>query len=600
MVELTLTGFGAVSDARELRDTVMVTGTNILTSASEPFTAGDVGKAIVVAGAGAAGAKLRTTIDSFISASEVTLEADAATAAAAAGAVFGTDCSTAFQAGLDEIVASEGGTLVIDGQFLLTSPVSKTFGLETTSIVARLVGTGNSAMWIGTTDDADAISIESGALELDRLNFLGVPGASRDARRVLNFSALSASLKHCSFYGLLAGQAVVYATASYIETQSCLFGGCFVAGGSSSYVNSVIENKNWFGYHDEYSQFIDYGHYRGQLYSKSGIGGTLAWVRADTPNGEDGARGDGVFHLRGTRLDEGALHGIAVKPTTGTIAHVRLTGVRQNVSPAETGRGLHCQSVQSVVMEQCWQGWASTPALVGHFEDCGTVLIDSLKLSDSVNGLSATNVTSLTLKNTSGVTAFTFSNVNFHPVTSRYADVSLVKDGAIADQDFPAPPAQGTLGFDRGNNRLYIKRVNSGGWIYFDMSGGDPFGPELVVNGTFDNGTTGWTPVNSASLAVVDDALRITNGASSGRALQAVPTVVGQVYQVSVTIGGGTSGRLVRVGTTQGTASYVAFSGTGGTGTFTATTTLTYITLMLDNETAGKYGDFDGASLRAI
>lgn len=604
MSEHTLTSFGAVSDARELRDGAIVTGTDLLTSTSAPFAAGDVGKSIVVAGAGAAGAKLRTTIASFVSEAQVTLANAAATTVTSAGVVFGTDCSAALQAAFDSIGASGGGTVVIEGLFLLASPVGKEFGGETASMVARLVGTGtDSGIWIGTADGADAISLTSGGLELHEVNFIGVPGATRDARRVLNFNALSASLEHCGFYGLLAGEAVIYASNSYLDTRECLFGGCFVAGGSggsSGYVNSVVENKNWVGYHDNYSQFIDYGYFQGQSYSKSGLSGTLAWIRADSAIGTDGARGDSVFHLRGTRLDEGALHGIVAKPTTGTIAHVRLTGVRQNVIPAESGRGLHCQSVQWVVMEQCWQGWSPTPALVGHFQDCGTVLIDSLKLSDGVNGLSATNVNSLTLKDTTGITAFTFTNVNFRPVTSRYADVSLIKAGAIGDQDFPAPPAQGTLGFDRANNRLYIKRLNSGGWVYFDMSGGDPFGPELVVNGNFDSGTTGWTAVNGATLSVVDGALRITNGAPNGRAYQAVPTVPGQEYQVSVTIGGGTSGRLVRIGTTQGTASYLAFTGTGGTGTFIATTATTYITLMLDNATVGKYGDFDAATLRAI
>src|SRR5688572_18458880 len=412
MSETTLTSYGAVADARELRDAAIAAGTNVLTSPSAPFTAGDVGKSIVVAGAGAAAAKLKTTIASFVSATQVTLAASAATTASSAGAVFGTDCSAALQAALNAITASRGGTVIVDGLFLLASPVSKNFGGETASVLFNLVGAGtNTGIWIGTADNADAITITAGRLEFSDVNFMGVPGASRDARRVLAFNTLAASLERCGFFGLLAHEAVIYAIGCYVNTRECLFGGCFVASGPGGYVNSLIENKNWIGYHDDYSQFIDYGYFLGLLYSKSNFSSTLAWIRADTPTNEDGARGDSVFHLRGTRLDEGALHGIVARPATGTIAHVRLTGVRQNVSPADSSRGIHCQNVQWVVMEQCWQGWASTPALVGHFQDCGTVLIDSHKLSDSVNGLSATNVTSLTLKDTTGITAFTFSNV---------------------------------------------------------------------------------------------------------------------------------------------------------------------------------------------
>ena len=38
---------------------------------------------------------------------------------------------------------------------------------------------------------------------------------------------------------------------------------------------------------------------------------------------------------------------------------------------------------------------------------------------------------------------------------------------------------------------------------------------------------------------------------------------------------------------------------TGGTAAFTAITTTTYITLMLDSEQVGKYADFDNVSLKA-
>ncbi|HEX6376952.1 MAG TPA: hypothetical protein VFZ91_14665 [Allosphingosinicella sp.] len=596
---ITLSGLGAVSDAQELRDAAMTASSTTLTSASAPFTSADVGKPIVVGGAGASGAKLVSSIASFVSATEVTLANAAGTSVTNGGAVYGTDCSAALQAGLNALVTSGGGTLVIDGLYLLASPVSKSFGGETAGIDAQLVGTGtDSAIWIGTAATADSITLNSGRLQFRDFSFVGVPGASRDARRVLNLATIAATFERCGFYGLMAQDAVVYASDSYIDTCDCIFGGCFVSSAGQGYSNSVIENKNWGGYRDEYSQFIDYGYFRGQFYSKSGFASTLGWVRADTPLGTDGARGESVFYMCGTRLDEGALHGIVAKPTTGTIAHVHLEDLRQNVTNAETGRGIHCQNVQSVVIERCWLGLASTASLLGHFQDCGTVLLDSLKLSDSVNKLSATNVTALTLKDTTGISTFTFTNVNFHPINSRYEDVSLVKDGAISDADFVAPPALGTLAFDRTNNRLYIKRVTTAGWIYFDMSGGDPLGPELVVNGTFDSGTTGWTAVNGATLSVVGGALRVTNGAN-GRAYQVVATVIGQTYQVSATIGGGTADRLIRVGTSQGAASYTAFTGTGGTATFVATTTNTYITLMLNSADAGKYGDFDNVSLRA-
>ena len=597
---ITLRGLGATPDARELRDAEMAASSTTLTSLSAAFAEEDVGKPIVVAGAGSSAAKLVTTIADFVSAGEIVLTDSAEAAVTAAGAVYGSDCAAALQAGLEALTASKGGTLVIDGQFLLATPVAEDFGGELAGFAARVIGSGtDSAIWIGTADDADSISLVAGDVELSDLNFVGVPGAKRDAGRVLSLSALSATFVRCGFHGLMAQEAVIYASACYLATRHCQFGGCFVGSGPG-YTNSVIDNKNWVGYRDDYSQFFDYGYFQGRFYSKTAEGANLGWVRADTAGGADGARSASVFRMRGTRLDEGALHGIVVKPTSGTVAHVHLEGLRQNVTPAETGRGVHCQNVQSVVMAQCWQGWASTPALAAHFEDCGNVLIDSLRLSDSVNKLSATDVGSLTLKDTTGITSFTFSNVNFHPVDSRYQDVSLVKEGAIGDSDFVSPPALGTLGFDRTNNRLYLKRVTAGGWIYFDMSGGDPYGPELVVNGTFGAGTTGWTPGNSAVLAVVGGALRITNAVVYPRAYQVVPTIVGQEYEVSVALLGGTAGQSVRVGTTEGAATYASLTTTSSTATFTALTALTYMTMLVDTEHVGRYADFDNASMRAI
>ncbi|MFL6844856.1 MAG: hypothetical protein ACJ8ER_08260 [Allosphingosinicella sp.] len=598
----TLTGLGAVPDLRELRDVAMAASSSSLTSPSAAFADEDVGKTVVVGGAGASGAKLITTVASIVAPCEILLADSASNAVVAGGAVYGTDCSAALQAGLEAIAAAAGGTLLVDGLFLLAAPVSVDFNGEAGGIAARLLGSGtDSGLWIGTADTDDAITLSSGTVELQDLNFVGVPGASLDARRVLNLTLLSAAIERCGFFGLMGREAIVYASDSYLKTQNCHFGGCFVGLGSASYTHSVIENKSWYGYRDEDSQFIDYGHFWGQTYSKSGTGQNLGWIRADTPNGNDGARGEGVFQMSGTRLDEGALHGVVVKPTSGTVNHVHLDGLRQNVTPATSARGVHCQNVQWVVMERCWQGWANLPTLSAHFQDCGTVLIDSLKLSDSVNSLSATNVTSLTLKDTTGITSFAFTNVNFHPVTSRYQGVSLVKTGPIADSDFVAPPALGTLAFDRTANRLYMKRGTSEGWIYFDMSGGDVFGPELVVNGTFAGGTTtGWTPAQAATLSVVDGALRITNTTLYARAYQGVPTVAGQQYQVGVTIVGGTAGRLVRVGTNQGEGTYATLTGSGGTTTFTATSAVAYISLMVDTEQPGKYADFDNVTLRAI
>ncbi len=597
-MQISLSSLGAVADVREISDAAMAASSTSLSSATADFTAGDVGKTIVVGGAGASGTKLVATVSSVQSATAVTLSAPAATAVSDKGAAWGTDCSTALAAGLAAISAARGGVLEVDGLFLLANPVSCSFGGETDVIHATIRGTGSdSALWIATAASADAITLSSAEIDFIDLNFVGVPGATIDARRILDFTGLGARLDRCGFYGLAVSEAVIHASGCALETRSCRFGGSFTLGG----VHSVIENKNWIRYSDDNSHFIDYGYFRSRYYGKSGDqAGNLGWVRADSPTTALGARGAGVFRMCGTVLDEGSRRGIVVKPTAGTVPHVMLDGLRQNITPAEGGRGFHFENVGSAIIRHCWQGWAATSALVGHFQDCGTVEIDSLKLSNAVDKLSATNVVALILKDTAGIASFTFSNVNFRPVDSRYGSMALVRNGEIADSNFPSPPALGTLAFDRENNRLYVKRVTSGGWLYFDMDGGEVLGPELVVNGSGESGTTGWTTADGATLANVSGALRVTNTAPNGRIYQAIHTVPGQSYAFAASIAGYTAGTVIRVGTSPGSGDHIGITGIiGGSGTFVATNSTTYVTLIINSSTVGHYADFDDVTLKA-
>jgi hypothetical protein len=67
--------YGAWGDGAAVTNGAMATGSCTLTSASNPFIAGDVGKVIEVSSAGAAAGILRTTIATFVSAGNVTLTA---------------------------------------------------------------------------------------------------------------------------------------------------------------------------------------------------------------------------------------------------------------------------------------------------------------------------------------------------------------------------------------------------------------------------------------------------------------------------------------------------------------------------------------------
>jgi len=92
--------YGAVGDAQGVAGSAINTGTPNLTNAANPWVAADQGKRITIAGAGAAGATLETTILTFVSAGAVTLAANAGTTVASANTHWGTDDTTAVQAAI--------------------------------------------------------------------------------------------------------------------------------------------------------------------------------------------------------------------------------------------------------------------------------------------------------------------------------------------------------------------------------------------------------------------------------------------------------------------------------------------------------------------
>src|SRR6185369_11404808 len=117
--------FGAVNDGKvsTVNDGTITSGTAILTSAAGAvFASTDVGKIILVSGAGAAGAPLKTTILTYTSPTQVTLAANASTSVTTSNIVWGTDDTAAIQAALNACSANNGGTVfaplgiyIIDG-----------------------------------------------------------------------------------------------------------------------------------------------------------------------------------------------------------------------------------------------------------------------------------------------------------------------------------------------------------------------------------------------------------------------------------------------------------------------------------------------------
>lgn len=107
--------YGAQGDGIAVTSAVSISsGTNALTVAGASFGVQDVGKAITVRGAGAAGAPLYALITAYVSPTQVTLSGNASTTLTASTqrVFYGTDDWLAFQRAANALPA-EGGTIVV-------------------------------------------------------------------------------------------------------------------------------------------------------------------------------------------------------------------------------------------------------------------------------------------------------------------------------------------------------------------------------------------------------------------------------------------------------------------------------------------------------
>ena len=141
--------------------------------------------------------------------------------------------------------------------------------------------------------------------------------------------------------------------------------------------------------------------------------------------------------------------------------------------------------------------------------------------------------------------------------------------------------------------------------LMLDKSQGLTLGPELVTNGDFSNGTTGWSSANNGILTVTSGVLTVTNNVTSfGGASQSFTTVVGATYKIMLDfIKGTASGCAINIGTTIGSggiAQILATSSGSISGYFKATSTTTFVSLLNNTTTNGANSSFDNISVREL
>lgn len=131
-------------------------------------------------------------------------------------------------------------------------------------------------------------------------------------------------------------------------------------------------------------------------------------------------------------------------------------------------------------------------------------------------------------------------------------------------------------------------------------------GAELVTNGDFASGTTGWSAANSATLSNSSNRLSVVNGATAlGQARSTITTVPGRIYRVAATFTSVAGSRgSVFIGTFAGDNSLFSDSpitaSRSVTGYFVATGTTTHIAVGVADNTLALEVLFDDISVREV
>jgi hypothetical protein len=140
--------FGAVADAVNATDGAMTSGSTTLTVSG--VTSAHIGMSIVVHGAGASGAPLKTTIAPGTTTGSAVLSASASTTVSGTEVTWGTDNSAAFQAGSNANVMVD----VPDGNYLVLSGIAP----DSTPRALRYSGSGKGRTTIYFPGDVDSLA----------------------------------------------------------------------------------------------------------------------------------------------------------------------------------------------------------------------------------------------------------------------------------------------------------------------------------------------------------------------------------------------------------------------------------------------------------
>jgi len=161
------------------------------------------------------------------------------------------------------------------------------------------------------------------------------------------------------------------------------------------------------------------------------------------------------------------------------------------------------------------------------------------------------------------------------------------------------------------NTTLYVDSagttpatVNGLVGLQLDKSGNLAIGAELISNGDFSGGTTGWTASAAGTISVVGGRLRLENTTAEATAHATFTTEVGKWYTLNIDVFKQTLATpQVRIGNGVGQLQGGFFTfGTDGSKVFRffASATTTYISINTNVATLGLYCDIDNVSVKSL
>lgn len=187
--------YGALGDTISISGaTTISSGASALTVTGASFVSGDVGKAITVPGAGAAGADLNTTILSHTSSTQVTLNANAGTSLSAVTktVTYGTNDTTAIQNAANAALAAKSSLYIDPGKYRITSPIAINGPL-------RILGDTFNAGILMPTSAISAITIDTTlSVSIERIGITYPNGATSLTKAIIFDSSVGGTANNSS------------------------------------------------------------------------------------------------------------------------------------------------------------------------------------------------------------------------------------------------------------------------------------------------------------------------------------------------------------------------------------------------------------------